>query len=82
MKERARKALSKTAMTIIDIGIPVVNVLKDAVEIIGAVPFLKPVLSAVLVISQAARVCPPKFSLFDAMLILHIRNLPANTIQF
>ena len=33
----------------IDIGIPVVNVLKDAVEIVGVVSFLKPVLGAVLV---------------------------------
>ncbi len=33
-----------------------ITVLKDAVEIIGAVPFLKPVLAAVLVMFQAARV--------------------------
>ena len=57
VKERAHRRLSGTAITMIDIGIPVVNVLKDAVEIVGVVAFLKPVLGAVLVLSQAARVC-------------------------
>ncbi|KAJ2918703.1 hypothetical protein MD484_g1683, partial [Candolleomyces efflorescens] len=55
VKERAHRGLSGTAITMIDIAIPVIDVLKDAVEIIGAVPFLKPVLGAVLVLSQAAR---------------------------
>ncbi|KAJ2918701.1 hypothetical protein MD484_g1686, partial [Candolleomyces efflorescens] len=55
VKERVHRGLSGTALAIIDIGIPVLNVLKDAVEIIGAVPFLKPVFGAVLIISQAAR---------------------------
>ncbi|KAJ2918757.1 hypothetical protein MD484_g1709, partial [Candolleomyces efflorescens] len=52
---RPHRGLSGTAVTLIDIGIPVVTILKDAIETIGAVPFLKPVLTAVLVISQAAR---------------------------
>ncbi|KAJ2918700.1 hypothetical protein MD484_g1687, partial [Candolleomyces efflorescens] len=67
VKERAHGGLSGTAITMIDIGIPVVNVLKDAVEIIGVVSFLKPVLGAVLVLSQAARQTQ---SNFDEMLSL------------
>jgi hypothetical protein len=56
IKGRPRRGLSGTVVTVLDVGIPVITVLKDAVEIIGAVPFLKPVLAAVLVMSQAARV--------------------------
>jgi hypothetical protein len=56
IKGRPRRGLSGTVVTVLDVGIPVITVLKNAVEIIGAVPFLKPVLGAVVVMSQAARV--------------------------
>ncbi|KAJ2914752.1 hypothetical protein MD484_g5674, partial [Candolleomyces efflorescens] len=54
-KARPRRGLSGALVIALDVGIPVITVLKDAVEIIGAVPFLKPVFAAVLVMSQAAR---------------------------
>ncbi|KAJ2914732.1 hypothetical protein MD484_g5668, partial [Candolleomyces efflorescens] len=55
IKAKPRRGLSGAVVSALDIGIPVITVLKDAVEIVGAVPFMKPILGAVLVMSQAAR---------------------------
>ncbi|RXW13214.1 hypothetical protein EST38_g12637, partial [Candolleomyces aberdarensis] len=62
IKKRACRGLPGAVVSVLDISIPVITVLKDAVEIIGAVPFLKPVVAAILVMSQAARQTQSNFN--------------------
>ncbi|RXW12606.1 hypothetical protein EST38_g13248 [Candolleomyces aberdarensis] len=67
IKGGPRQALPGTVVTVLDIGIPVIAILRDAAEVVGTVPFLKPVFAAVLVMFQAAR--QTQFN-FDEMMSL------------
>ncbi|KAJ2924981.1 hypothetical protein H1R20_g12112, partial [Candolleomyces eurysporus] len=56
------RGLPGTVMTVLEIGIPVIGILKEAVETVGMMPFMKPVLAAVLAMSQAARQTQSNFN--------------------
>jgi hypothetical protein len=77
-KEPPSRGLPGTVISILDIGAPVLGLLKQVLDKAGVVPFLNPVLSAVMGLFQATQVC--------VKCPLSIRTIvdidPANSIQF